>query len=135
VGQISGYHHVSLPVADALGSSDWYERVFGFVRVLIEETEDRVTAVMLEHPSGIFLYLHYAPEGLCGWHGPATGAAVLSFRVADADLAVWDKHLTELGVEHSGPHQAHLGWALDVNDPDGTRIQLHTRETISAEDN
>jgi catechol 2,3-dioxygenase-like lactoylglutathione lyase family enzyme len=122
------YHHVSLPVVDVLGSSDWYERVFGFVRVLIEETEDRVTAVMLEHPSGIFLYLHYAPERLRGWHGPATGAAGLSFRVADADLAVWDNHLTELGVEHSGPHQAHLGWALDARPGRDADPVAHTRD-------
>lgn len=135
VTQISGYHHVSLPVPDVLASSDWYERVFGFVRVLIEELEDSVTAVMLEHPAGIFLYLHHAPELLRDWHGPATGAAVLSFRVASyEDLAAWEERLTELGIEHSAPRQAHLGWALDVFDPDGTHIQLHTREAVSAED-
>ncbi len=30
------------------------------------------------------------------------------------DLMLWDLRLTELGVEHSGPRDAHLGWALDI---------------------
>jgi hypothetical protein len=60
---------------------------------------------------------------------------VLSFRVASrVDLVAWDKRLAGLGAEHSGPRQAHLGWALDVIDPSGLRIQLHTYETISADD-
>ena len=60
---------------------------------------------------------------------------MLSFRVASrADLVAWDKRLAELETEHSGPRQAHLGWALDLIDPSGLRIQLHTYETITADD-
>ena len=33
------------------------ERVFGFQHVLIEEDEDRVTMVLLEHPEGMLLCL------------------------------------------------------------------------------
>ena len=47
---------------------------------------------------------------------------------------LWDERLAELGAQHSGPRQAHLGWALDVIDPSGLRIQLHTYEAISADD-
>jgi catechol 2,3-dioxygenase-like lactoylglutathione lyase family enzyme len=79
VALICGYHHVSLPVTNVLGSSDWYERVFGFARVVIEEQEDSV-------------------------------------------------------VEPSALHEAHLGWAVDLLDPDGTCIQLHTAEAVSVED-
>jgi glyoxylase I family protein len=132
--RISGLHHASLPVADAERSGDWYERVFGFVRVLIEEEEDRVTAVMLQHPTGIFLYLFRA--GLTG-QAPGRGIgqpAVLGFLVSgQPELVAWDQRLTELGIEHSGPRQAHLGWAMDVLDPDGLPIQLHTREEISGD--
>ncbi len=32
------------------------------------------------------------------------------------------------------PFGAHLGLALDVVDPSGIRIQLHTHEAISADD-
>jgi catechol 2,3-dioxygenase-like lactoylglutathione lyase family enzyme len=133
--QISGYHHVSLPVTNVLDSSDWYERVFGFARVVIEEQENSVTAAILRHPAGIFLCLHNAPGRLPRWDGPALAAAVLSFRVPGyADLAAWEQRLTELGVEHSTLHDAHLGWAVDLLDPDGTCIQLHTAEAVSVED-
>ena len=133
--QISGFHHVTLPARDVELSGDWYERVFGFQRVLIEEDEDRVTMVMLEHPEGMLLCLHQSPDLGRAWHGLGSAVAVLSFRVANgADLVAWDNRLAELGAEHSGPRQAHLGWALDVADPSGLRVQLHTREAISAGD-
>jgi len=45
-----------------------------------------------------------------------------------------DGRLAEFGAERSGPRQAHLGWALDVIDPYGLRIQLHTQEAVSADD-
>jgi catechol 2,3-dioxygenase-like lactoylglutathione lyase family enzyme len=135
MAQIRGFHHVSLPASDLDRSGDWYERVFGFRRVLIEEDEDRVTMVMLEHPEGMLLCLHQSPDLGQAWCGLGSAVAVLSFRVASrADLMAWDKRLTELETEHSGPRQAHLGWALDVIDPSGLRIQLHTYETISADD-
>jgi catechol 2,3-dioxygenase-like lactoylglutathione lyase family enzyme len=135
MAQICGFHHVSLPASDLDRSSDWYERVFSFRRVLIEEDEDRVTMVMLEHPEGMLLCLHQPPDLGRAWHGLGSAVAVLSFRVASrADLTAWDKRLAELETEHSGPRQAHLGWALDVIDPSGLRIQLHTYETISADD-
>ena len=131
--QICGFHHVSLPASDLDRSSDWYQRVFGFDCVLIEEDEDRVIMVMLEHPEGMVLCLHQGSDPDPAWHELAS-AAVLSFRVADrADLELWDKRLAELAVEHSSPRQAHLGWALDVTDPSGLRIQLHTNEVISAD--
>ena len=133
--RICGFHHVSLPARDLDRSGDWYERVFGFERVLIEEEEDRVTMVMLEHPEGILLCLHPSPDLNPAWYELRHGPAVFGFRVASrADLALWDKRLTELGAEHSSPRQAHLGWALDVVDPSGLRIQLHTREVISVDD-
>jgi len=70
-----------------------------------------------------------------GWYGSPRAPAALCFRVgSEGDLARWDRRLTELGAEHSGPRRAHLGWALDVTDPSGLRIQLHTPEVISADD-
>ena len=133
--RICGFHHVSLPASDLDRSSDWYEHVFGFERVLIEEDEDRITMVMLKHPEGMLLCLHRSPDLSLAWHGLGSAAAVLGFRVASrADLMLWDERLAELGTQHSGPRQAHLGWALDVIDPSGLRIQLHTYEAISADD-
>ena len=107
--QISGFHHVTLPAMDVERSSDWYERVFGFECVLMEEEEDGVTAVLLEHPAGIVLALHISDDLIPSWTGPGVGTAVLSFRIAShGELVRWDKRLTDLGIEHSRPRQAHL---------------------------
>ncbi|HUL24475.1 MAG TPA: VOC family protein [Streptosporangiaceae bacterium] len=133
--QISGFHHVSLPATDVERSGDWYERVFGFGCVLIEEEEDHVKAVILEHPAGMLLVLYPSPDLIPAPSGHGLGTAALSFRVASQnELLLWENRLTELGIDHSGPRQAHLGWALDVVDPSGLRVQLHTREVISADD-
>jgi catechol 2,3-dioxygenase-like lactoylglutathione lyase family enzyme len=129
---ITGLHHVTLPAADVVRSGDWYERVLGFVPVLMEEDEDTVTMIVLEHRCGVLLYLRRAPEPI-----PAvstTGGAAVTFLVdTKDDLIAWQLRLAELGVEHCVPHNAHLGWALDMTGPDGLRIQLHTREQLSAE--
>jgi catechol 2,3-dioxygenase-like lactoylglutathione lyase family enzyme len=133
--QISGFHHVSLPARDVESSADWYERVFGFECVLMEEDEDGVTGVLLEHPVGMVLALYQSPDPPPAPQGRGIGTAVLGFRVTSQDhLVRWDERLTELGIGHSRPRQAHLGWALEITDPSGLRIQLHTREVISVDD-
>jgi hypothetical protein len=50
------------------------------------------------------------------------------------ELLRWVEHLTTFDVEHSGVHQAHLGWAVTVTGPDLVHIQLHTDEGLSGED-
>jgi len=69
IAQIAGFHHVSLPATDAERSADWYERVFGFECVLVQEEEDRVKAVMLEHPAGMLLSVHQSPDLVTRWYG------------------------------------------------------------------
>jgi glyoxylase I family protein len=133
VPDIVGLHHVSLPASDCLIGSDWYERVLGFSRVLVEEEEDDVTTVALQHQSDVLLYLRRDRRGAdalgMAQHGPA-----VSFRVRSReDLDAWDERLTALGVDHSAPRQAHLGWAIDIAGPDGLLIQLHTYERLSAD--
>ena len=129
---ITGLHHVSLPAADVVRSSDWYERVLGFVPILMEEDEDVVTMIVMEHQCHVLLYLRLAPGQI---PAPAmTEGASVSFLVdSKDDLISWDLRLTELGAEHSGPRDAHLGWALDIAGPDGLRIELHTHEELSAD--
>jgi catechol 2,3-dioxygenase-like lactoylglutathione lyase family enzyme len=131
--RIRGFHHVSLAATDLERAGDWYEHVFGFQRVLIEEAENCVTMIVLDHPEGMVLQL-CRPADLAPAAQAAEGAAALSFRVVSRDeLLAWAERLTMLGVSFSGPRQAHLGWALDVIDPSGIRIQLHTYEAISSD--
>jgi catechol 2,3-dioxygenase-like lactoylglutathione lyase family enzyme len=134
VADIVGLHHLSLPASDCVISSDWYERVLGFSRVLIEEEEDVVSTVAVQHDCDVLIYLRLDRRGIQAADGTADHGPALSFRVPSrADLDSWDERLTTLGVEHSAPHEVHLGWAVDVAGPDGLLIQLHTRERLSAD--
>jgi glyoxylase I family protein len=131
---IVGLHHVSLPASDCVLSSDWYERVLGFSRVLVEEEEDAVTTVVLQHSCGVMIYLRLDRRGVRPVDSGAYYRPALSFRVPSrSDLDAWDERLTALGVEHSAPRPAHLGWAVDIEGPDSLLIQLHTRERLSAD--
>ena len=130
VPQLVGVHHVTVPASDPLAASDWYVRVFDFAELLVEERENEVTAVLLEHPCGVRLLLRRADEPLTALHGyPLFGLSVANHE----QLLRWVEHLTTLDVEHSGVHQAHLGWAVTVTGPDLVRIQLHTVEGPSGE--
>jgi len=120
---IIGVYHVRLPVSDVLLSRDWYASVLGFEAVLDFEEEDRLVGVALKHPSGVRLGLHLEPH-----RAPALrGFVVLSLRVStQADLEAWGAHFRRLGVEHSVIAAGHPGFALEVADPDGICVQLHT---------
>jgi len=131
---IVGLHHLSLPASDCVISSDWYERVLGFSRVLVEEEEDAVTTVALQHQCDVLLYLRLDRRRRKAVDGTAHHETAVSFRVPSrTDLDAWDKWLTALGVEHSAPRQVHLGWAVDIAGPDGLLVQLHTHERLSAD--
>ena len=41
-------------------------------------------------------------------------------------LVLLQSYLDALGVSHSAPADGHLGWYVEVPDPDGLIIQLHT---------
>jgi len=125
-----GVHHVTVPASDPLAASDWYVRVFDFTRLLTEEREDEVTAVLLQHRCGARLMLRSSAHPLAALRG----YSLFSLSVADHDeLLRWVEHLTSLDIEHSEVHEAHLGWAVTVIGPDLVRVQLHTAEGPSGE--
>ena len=125
-----GVHHVTVPASDPLAARDWYAWVFDFAAVLIEERENEVTAVLLQHPCGVRLLLRHAAEPL----GALRGYPLFGLSVASHDeLLSWVEHLNTFDVAHSGVHQAHLGWAVTVIGPDQVHIQLHTEEGPSGE--
>ena len=131
VHTLTGVHHVTVPTSDPVASSDWYERVLGFASLLIEEHENDVVAVLLQHPCGARLLLRRADVQLAALRGyPLFALSVASH----TELLHWVEHLTTFNVEHSAVHQAHLGWAVTVTGPDLIDIQLRTDEGPSGED-
>lgn len=120
-----------LPVTDVSRSREWYESVLGVHTILDEETEEGVVEVTLEHPAGILLYLRSDPDRAAALRG----FGVLSLDVGTRDeLDRWAGRLDALGVTHGTPREAHLGWVMGVEDPDGMLVSLHTSEEVSSDD-
>jgi catechol 2,3-dioxygenase-like lactoylglutathione lyase family enzyme len=118
-----GLHHIRLPVTDPWTSRDWYSRVFGCIPVLDLEEENGVVGVVLRHDSGFTLGLHLDPARARALRG----FAVLGLSVRDSDeLAEWTQRLDDLVVIHGALEEGHLGSYMDVPDPDGIVVRLHT---------
>jgi catechol 2,3-dioxygenase-like lactoylglutathione lyase family enzyme len=126
-----GLHHVRLPVSDVMRSRDWYIDVLGFEPCLSVESEDRGVGVVVDHPSGLALGLHYEPALARALRGFCSIALSVG---TDEDLTRWCTRLDTLGVGHSAPTQGHLGWYVEVPDPDGLVIELHTTGQPSADE-
>jgi catechol 2,3-dioxygenase-like lactoylglutathione lyase family enzyme len=128
---IIGVHHVKVPVGDVFRSLDWYVAVLGFTPLLDFEEEDRLVGVALQHPCGFTIGLHLDPERasvLCGF-------STIALSVEDADdLLNWLVYLDERGIEHSPISEGHLGWFIQLEDPDGLLVQLHTKGQPAADE-
>jgi catechol 2,3-dioxygenase-like lactoylglutathione lyase family enzyme len=126
-----GVHHVRLPVSDVLRSRDWYLDVLGFEPILVLEEEAGVVGVVLEHPCGITMGLHLGARRAAA----LSGFAAVALCVGDRDhLEVWCSHLALRDLEHSPITEGHIGYSVEVPDPDGILIQLHTRGHPSADE-
>jgi catechol 2,3-dioxygenase-like lactoylglutathione lyase family enzyme len=126
-----GLHHIRLPVSDVMRSRDWYIDVLGFEPRLVLEDEDHVVGVVVGHDSGVILGLHYEPERARALRGFCPVA--LNVGTID-DLHRWCARLETLGISHSAPTDGHLGRYVEVADPDGLIILLHTAGQPSADE-
>jgi catechol 2,3-dioxygenase-like lactoylglutathione lyase family enzyme len=128
---IIGVHHVKAPVGDVLRSRDWYVEVLGFTPLLDFEEEERLIGVALQHPCGFTIGLHLDPEraaALCGFPTVALCAGDLE------DLMDWSAYLDGRSIEHSPVLEGHLGWFIQLEDPDGVLVQLHTKGQPAADE-
>jgi len=126
---VLGLHHIRLPVVDVEASSDWYRTIFGFEVLLYEEEESRAVGAVLRHSNGIVLGLHQVEA--------AVVAALEGFNVlgltAD-DLTAWSDELDRLEVIRGDVTRSSVGYFIEVIDPNGTIVQLHTAEQPNVEE-
>jgi glyoxylase I family protein len=113
---VTRYHHFAPTVSDVEASAQWYERVFGMIRLPVAfphhgQEKSGYAVVLIEPRSGIVLGLHHHdthPDQ--SFDERRTGLDHMSFAVAGrADLDVWAGWLDSLGVENSG--------VVDTGDP------------------
>jgi catechol 2,3-dioxygenase-like lactoylglutathione lyase family enzyme len=124
VGRVSGLHHVKLPVTDVERSRAWYGRAFDFTCHLEFREQDRLCGVALRSPEGdVSLALREDPARAAALAGFDTVCLAVGTRT---DL---DELLTRLdgrGIAHGTPVAGRGGDAVDVPDPDGHLVRIHT---------
>jgi catechol 2,3-dioxygenase-like lactoylglutathione lyase family enzyme len=120
---LAGIHHVCLPVSDVERAADWFADVLGFAPCVTYEDEDRVTSILLEQPGGAAVLLRADP----GRAVALSGFPALAFTVKNRDeLRAWADYLSTVGVVHTEPAPAHLGWAIRLWGPDMIELCLTT---------
>jgi catechol 2,3-dioxygenase-like lactoylglutathione lyase family enzyme len=126
-----GIRHVRIPVSNVTTSTDWYSEVFGLSVLLIEEEENQVVGAVLSAQERPSLGLHLDPARAA----VLAGFSLVKLAVASREaLSKWDSWLEEIGATHTGVVEGPLGWYIDVSDPDGLIVQLHTPEHPSVEE-
>jgi catechol 2,3-dioxygenase-like lactoylglutathione lyase family enzyme len=122
---LSGFHHVKLPVTDLGRSRDWYTSVLG-LRVEIEFVEDGVLrGLALTDASGrVRLALRLDPVRAAALAGFDPIALEVPKR---DDVVAWQSRLDDLGQPHGGVVTGHKGGSVLVGlrDPDGIEIRLY----------
>jgi catechol 2,3-dioxygenase-like lactoylglutathione lyase family enzyme len=123
--ELSGFHHVKLPVTDLDRSRSWYESVLG-LHVEIEFAEDGVVR-------GLALADATGSVSLALRHDPARARVLAGFdpiaiAVPTRDaVQAWRLRLDELDQPNGGVVTGHNGGSvlIGLHDPDGIEIRLY----------
>jgi catechol 2,3-dioxygenase-like lactoylglutathione lyase family enzyme len=122
---LSGIHHVKLPVSDLNRSREWYTSVLG-LRVEIEFVEDgELMGLALADAAGrLSLALRIDPVRAAALSGFDALALLVPKR---EDVDAWRDRLDDLGQAHGGVVTGHQGGSvlIGLHDPDGIEIRLY----------
>ncbi len=122
---LSGIHHLKIPVSDVRVSIEWYRRVLG-LEVSIEFVEDgELRGVALNAPEGNTpIALRHDPERAAA----LAGFDLLAIAVPTRDgVRAWVEYLDSIDQRHGGIVTGHHGGSVLVGlrDPDGVEIRLY----------
>jgi catechol 2,3-dioxygenase-like lactoylglutathione lyase family enzyme len=128
-----GIHHVKLAVSELERALRFYQAALGASRVPDADhrhEDGSLYAYVVRVPGlGAFLELQLDPEQ-AGRHAHFESFAI---SVEDrAALEAWDTILTRNAVPHSPVLVAVSGWAVVMEDPDGNRVRLQSRQDHDA---
>ena len=131
---ITGVDHVALTVSDLERSTEWYQEVFGLVKIAaVEEGGGARRKVVLRHPAsglriGLVTHLSRSPDP---FDETRIGLDHLSLAVpSQGELEAMQQRLEQLGARQS-PIAEGLGGALVLvfRDPDNIQLELVFRST------
>lgn len=128
--RVAGILETCLYVSNMEKSAQFYERIFGFRRMLSNE---RICAFDVNGRDVLILFLQGGtaqpvelPGGILPPHD-GSGQSHFAFAIAKEDLAAWEKHLSDNGVAiESRVHWEPGGESLYFRDPDGHLAELAT---------
>ena len=121
--EITGLHHLKIPVSDLACSRTWYENALGLKVVFEFPDEDGVVRGVAGSIAGISVALRENPGAASG----TAGFDPICFSIADRAAAeAWVAHLDAANADHSPIIEATAGWMVQVNDPDGIQIRLYS---------
>lgn len=124
----TGISHLDLSVTDVEASAQWYVDTLGLKRLVRQDLDGRVM-IVLAHPETRMIIGLNQHEGRTveRFDERNPGLDHVGFAVDTRDdLVELEKHLTELGVEHSPVTDAPsgVGTALVFRDPDNIQLEF-----------
>ena len=123
---VKGTHHVAVQVTDLAAAERFYNGILGLAVIQRWPAADgSLRSLWLATGDGSFLALEKASREASRpsehpFHDTGAGWHLVALRIAPAERAAWEQHLTESGVEVV--HRSR--WTLYVRDPDGNRVGL-----------